>query len=70
MAFRCNVTTAGGEECGRTYNQKANLERHMRSHVNEKAFTCELCGKSFVDSTRLKVLEMLGFTGVNIHVGH
>ncbi|XP_067145445.1 gastrula zinc finger protein XlCGF57.1-like, partial [Centruroides vittatus] len=40
--------------CNKTFGRKHNLQRHMRTHTNEKQFKCEICECRFSDGSNLK----------------
>ncbi len=40
--------------CDKTFRYYGLLERHVRAHLGARSFVCELCGKGFFDSDRLK----------------
>ncbi|XP_040265408.1 zinc finger protein 182-like [Bufo bufo] len=40
-------------ECGKRFLQRALLDLHQKSHVEEKLFFCALCGKRFVQQSLL-----------------
>lgn len=46
-SFRCTV-------CGRGFNQKMNLARHMQRHTGEKPHQCHLCLKRFNQKCNLE----------------
>ena len=36
------------EVCGKYFNQKSDLTRHLKIHTGDKPFTCSVSGKSFI----------------------
>ncbi|XP_075735564.1 uncharacterized protein LOC119169283 [Rhipicephalus microplus] len=46
-SFRCTL-------CGRGFNQKMNLARHMQRHTGEKPHQCHLCSKRFNQKCNLE----------------
>lgn len=41
---RMNMKTYFCDQCGRIFNDKANLNRHLQRHLGVKKFECEQCG--------------------------
>ncbi|XP_078027310.1 uncharacterized protein LOC144464392 [Epinephelus lanceolatus] len=40
--------------CGKVFEYKSNLQRHLNSHTGEKPFSCKTCGKRFSVKSELK----------------
>ncbi|XP_069841871.1 zinc finger and BTB domain-containing protein 6 [Dendropsophus ebraccatus] len=49
-------------QCGKTFTQKKNLNRHIRGHMGIRPFQCSLCLKTFTAKTTLQ-------DHLNIHSG-
>ncbi|XP_066440304.1 uncharacterized protein [Eleutherodactylus coqui] len=47
-AYKCT-------ECGKRFLQRALLELHQKSHLEEKLFVCPVCGKRFVQHSLLRL---------------
>ncbi|XP_058448944.1 zinc finger protein ZFP2-like [Malaya genurostris] len=44
------------DQCNRIFKQEANLEAHIKTHINEpEAFICDVCGKTFNQSVNLRI---------------
>ncbi len=43
------------DQCGKSFAQKGNFNKHMKIHTGEKLHTCDQCGKSFTKSSVFKV---------------
>ena len=40
--------------CDKTFKKIFDLNRHLKSHLGIKDYSCDVCGEKFVDRTRLK----------------
>ena len=39
--------------CGKVFDRRSYLDRHMRTHTNEKPYECDVCEKRFTQSSSL-----------------
>lgn len=52
------------DECGRSFDLKSTLLRHLRTHTGEKPFGCDVCCKFYPSKSYLNKHKKVGF----IHV--
>ena len=48
VTFTCNI-------CGKEFHVPSLLERHQRSHTNERPYRCQVCGRGYSQSGNLNV---------------
>lgn len=48
--------------CGRRFNRKEHVTRHLLTHTGESEFSCDVCGRGF--STKKSLVKH-----INIHTG-
>ena len=41
--------------CGKVYSNSSSLFKHKKYHTSKKLFNCQTCGKSFYETTDLKI---------------
>ena len=44
--------------CEKRFRDSSNLQRHMRTHTNERPYECDVCGKRFTQSCSLNKAHM------------
>jgi len=57
--------------CGRSFSQKASMERHQRQHTGERPFQCTLCNSSYTRKENLQthMSRMHGSSATQQHLG-
>jgi len=57
--------------CGRSFSQKASMERHQRQHTGERPFQCRLCNSSYTRKENLQthMSRMHGSSATQQHFG-
>lgn len=53
--FLYDIYCCAGLGCGKEYNSKYNLKRHLKiNHLKAKAGKCNICGREFISVDNLK----------------
>ena len=43
--------------CTKKFSQKQNMKIHEKTHLNEKNFECDICGRTFLRKWGLQVIK-------------
>lgn len=63
MTWRCSA-------CDMTFNSKAKLKNHMKGHLGQLGFSCEICSKKFWNMHDLEGHISAKHTNIKVHVCH
>ncbi|XP_012557987.1 gastrula zinc finger protein XlCGF58.1 isoform X1 [Hydra vulgaris] len=66
LATTSSSLTLSCLECGKKFDKRTSLSRHMLSHTSMRPYVCEECGKGFKERSNLKKHQII-HTGIRPH---